>query len=168
MNTSFCYQLKHLVTEYKSQGTYQQSVQTRIHGSYSHPYRQMLPPLLEVLKFRSNNERHKPLIKALAVVTAYLNSDDPFYPKEQEVPLDDVVGKAWRAWVYQQDRHGRTRVRRMRYELCVLQSLPEKLRCKEIWVAGADRYRNPDEDVPADFSDKRDEYYDSLLRLGDG
>jgi hypothetical protein len=37
-----------------------------------------------------------------------------------------------------------------------------KLRCKEIWVAGADRARNPDEGVPADFSEKRDEYYESL------
>ena len=29
------------------------------------------------------------------------------------------------------------------------------LRCKEIWVVGADRYRNPDEDLPADFETQR-------------
>lgn len=38
----------------------------------------------------------------------------------------------------------------------------DKLRCKEIWVEQANRYRNPDEDVPADFSDKRQAYYDAL------
>jgi len=35
--------------------------------------------------------------------------------------------------------------------LSVLQALREKLRCKEIWVVGANRYRNPEEDLPADF-----------------
>ena len=33
------------------------------------------------------------------------------------------------------------------------EALRERLRCKEVWVAGADRYRNPDEDLPADFAD---------------
>ena len=28
-------------------------------------------------------------------------------------------------------------------------TLRERLRCKEIWVVGADRYRNPDDDLPA-------------------
>ena len=37
-----------------------------------------------------------------------------------------------------------------------------QLRCKEIWVVGANRYRNPDEDLPADFEGKRDEYYKAL------
>ena len=50
----------------------------------------------------------------------------------------------------------------MRYELCVLQSLRNKLRCKEIWVKEANHYRNPDKDVPADFGDKRNAYYDAL------
>jgi hypothetical protein len=33
------------------------------------------------------------------------------------------------------------------------------LRCKEIWVVGANRYRNSDEDVPADFETQRTAYY---------
>ena len=32
----------------------------------------------------------------------------------------------------------------------VLQVLGERLCCKEIWVIGANRYRNPDEDLPTD------------------
>lgn len=40
--------------------------------------------------------------------------------------------------------------------------LREQLRCKEIWVVGADRYRNPDEDVPADFESRRAVYYAAL------
>ena len=36
------------------------------------------------------------------------------------------------------------------------------MRCKEIWVVRADRYRNPDEDLPADFERKRKAYYEAL------
>ena len=160
--------LEALVAEAQQQGTYHQSVQTRISGSYTHHYRQILPHLLGVLNFRSNNEQHKPLIEALVVVAAYLEEKDAFYPVGQEVPLDDVIQKQWQHWIYQKDRNGRRRIRRVRYELCVLQSLRDKLRCKEIWIEHADHYRNPDEDVPADFNDNRDGYYDALNLTQDG
>lgn len=38
----------------------------------------------------------------------------------------------------------------------------ERLRSKELWVEGADRYRNPDEDLPRDFAKGRDAYYKAL------
>lgn len=151
-----------LVQEATATGNYQRSVQTRVSASYTHHYRRILPLLLDVLAFRSNNEQHRPLLEALAVVTAYLQEKDPFYPEDQEVPLEDVIQKQWQSWIYQRDSAGRRRIRRVRYELCVLQSLRDRLRCKEIWVAGADRYRNPDEDVPDDFGDRRGEYYTAL------
>lgn len=159
--------LRALVEEAKTKGPYQQSVQTRISASYTHHYRQMLPLLLGGLTFRSNNELYKPLIEAIKVVAAYLAEPDPFYPADLSVPLDDVIQKQWQSWIYQQDKNGRRRIRRVRYELCVLQSLRDKLRCKELWVEGADRYRNPDEDVPTDFSDKRQEYYEALTLPAD-
>lgn len=34
--------------------------------------------------------------------------------------------------------------------------------CKEIWVVGANRYRNPDEDLPTDFDQHRQNYYQAL------
>ena len=55
-----------------------------------------------------------------------------------------------------------SRVNRITYEICVLEALREQLRCKEIWVVGANRYRNPDEDLPADFETQRTVYYQAL------
>ena len=52
--------LRALVEEAKNTGVYQQSVQIRVTASYSYHYRQILPPLLEVLRFRSNNEQYQP------------------------------------------------------------------------------------------------------------
>src|SRR3546814_1635427 len=46
--------------------------------------------------------------------------------------------------------------------LCVLTQLRDRIRSKEIWVVGADRYRNPDDDLPKDFEIRRDAYYSGL------
>ena len=48
------------------------------------------------------------------------------------------------------------------YEVATFQTLREQLRCKEIWVVGADRWRNPDEDLPTDFESRRAEHYREL------
>ena len=57
---------------------------------------------------------------------------------------------------------GAQRINRINYEICVLQALRDRLRCKEIWVEGADRFRHPDEDLPSDFSARRNDYYAAL------
>jgi len=44
----------------------------------------------------------------------------------------------------------------------VLEAVRERVRCKEVWVSGADRYRNPDDDLPADFAVRRNAYYQEL------
>jgi hypothetical protein len=48
------------------------------------------------------------------------------------------------------------------YELCVLHTLREKVRSKEVWVQHAGRFRDPHEDLPKDFARKRTTYYDAL------
>jgi hypothetical protein len=51
---------------------------------------------------------------------------------------------------------------RITYEVALLEALREQLRCKEIWIVGANRCRIPDEDLPADFEENREEYYKAL------
>ena len=80
------------------------------------------------------------------------------------MPLDDVVPKAWRSLVTVTDTDGNERINRINYEICVLQALRERLRCKEIWVNGARRWRNPDEDLPASFDHQRPLYYEALRK----
>jgi TnpA family transposase len=78
------------------------------------------------------------------------------------VPFEGVVPTGWRELVASTDKKGLERVDRISYEICVLQALRDKLRSKEIWVVGADRYRNPDEDLPQDFEERRQAYYEAL------
>ena len=112
----------------------------------------MLPRLLHTLEFRSNNDMHRPVIAALDLLRRHADSKMRVYPLEEDVPFDGVVKNLWRGEVMESDALGNMRVSRITYEICVLQTLREKLRCKEIWVVGADRYRNPDDDLPADFA----------------
>ena len=155
--------LRDLVAEGEATGPmYRHHLQAVIRGSYRSHYRRMLPIVLGALTFRSNNQDHRPVLDALALVRRHLDSKLHCYPLEESVPLDGVVPIAWRDAVIERDALGRSRINRITYEICALQALREQLRCKEIWVEGADRYRNPDEDLPADFDIRRDEHYAAL------
>jgi TnpA family transposase len=46
----------------------------------------------------------------------------------------------------------------------VLSALREKVRCKEVWIQGAQRFQNPDKDLPHDFGPRREEYYAALAQ----
>jgi hypothetical protein len=155
--------LHELVKEWHATGPrYRHRVQTVMQRSYRSHYRRMLPWLLETLEFRSNNAMHQPLIRALALLKRYLQSRLHTYPVEEEVPLDGVVRDAWREAVLDTDPQGRTRIHRIPDERCVRQVLRDQLRCQELWVVGADRYRNPDDDVPSDFAVQRPADYAAL------
>lgn len=155
--------LRDLLKEAQASGSqYRQSVQTRIRASYGGHYRRMLAPLLETLCFRSNNERYRPLIEALAVLKRHAGHQGRTYPAQEVVPIEGVVPPFWREVVQERDARDHVRIHRLTYEICVLQSLRDQLRCREIWVEGADRYRNPDADVPGDFAANRHHYYQWL------
>jgi hypothetical protein len=64
--------------------------------------------------------------------------------------------------VVETDAEGRPRINRINYEMGVLSSLRDRLRSKEIWVEGADHFRNPDTDLPQDFDTHREHYYATL------
>jgi TnpA family transposase len=155
--------LRDLVKEWKATGPfYRGHVQTVMRSAYRSHYRRRLPPLLATLEFRSNNATHQPLIRALALLKQSLPSRVRTYPLEEDVPLEGVIRDHWREAVVETDAQGRQRVHRLTYEMCVLQALRDQLRGKEIWGVGANRSRNPDEDVPQDFAVQRPTYYAAL------
>ena len=154
--------LQQIVAEYQAEGSYEQQVQGITRRSYVRHYRRMAPPLLKTLTFRSNNEAHQPLIRALALIGEYADSQRKYYLETEDIPLQDVVPLSWREKVLHRTKNGEVRVNRISYEVCVFQKLRERLRCKEIWVEGAYRYRNPDEDLPQDFDERRKTYYEML------
>jgi TnpA family transposase len=153
--------LRDLVREARaSEGVFKQRVRTVLSASYSAYYRRMLPQLLGALDFRCNNTAYRPVMDALQLLRRY--ADRPtrtrYYDAAERVPLDNVVPREWREAV----RDDQGRVARVAYELCVLRALREALRRREIWVAGASRWRNPEQDLPVDFEEQRDVHYAAL------
>ncbi|MEQ8882631.1 MAG: Tn3 family transposase [Fulvivirga sp.] len=155
--------LHDLVKELKKSDTaFKGRVFTMIKGSYSRHYRKMLPEILKILEFKSNNDIHKPVIEALEVVWQFIDSKVKYLELDGTVPVDGIIKSGLKNSIIQKDSHGKHLIEKVEYEICVLQALREKLRCKEIWVVGADKYRNPEQDLPQDFEERRSEYYESL------
>ena len=122
----------------------------------------MIPLLLEVLEFCSNNDIHRPLIKALELLKKYSQRKERYYDASEDIPIDGVLKSGWKEILLEKTDDGKERINRINYEISVLQALRERLNCKEIWVVGASRYRNPDEDLPTDFELHRQVYYQAL------
>ncbi|TIS62302.1 Tn3 family transposase [Mesorhizobium sp.] len=156
-----------ILREHKAAGTFERRVHAVLRSSYARHYRRMLPAVLTTLEFRSNNARHRPVLEALDWLKRFRDDGRRVIRPEDKIPIDGVVPAKWRDLVVEKDSAGGFRINRINYEICVLTALRERLRCKEIWVVGADRYRNPDEDLPQDFEERRADYYRDLGRSQD-
>lgn len=158
--------LRELVHEYKTKGpVYRRTVQTTLKASYTNHYRKGLIDLLGVLEFRSTNTAHQPVIQALELVARYARAGNlTYYPAGETVSEHQGTTGKWADLVHRTDKQGRRRVVRMVYEVATFQALRERLRCKEIWLVGAGRWRDPDEDLPKDFEARRPEHYASLRK----
>ena len=52
------------------------------------------------------------------------------------------------------------KVNRANYELALLHSLKDKLKIKEVWASNSHKYRNQEEDLPQDFEEKKEHYFE--------
>lgn len=157
--------LRDIVNEFKTSGPlYRRTVQTTLKASYTNHYRRGLIRLLDVLDFRSSSA-HQPVIEALRLIRRFADAGNiTYYPFGALIPKHRGLRGDWEDILYREDTRGRRRVVRMVYEVATFQASRDALRCKEIWVAGADRWRNPDEDLPVNFAQRRVEHYRTLRK----
>ncbi|MCO6180861.1 Tn3 family transposase [Ciceribacter sp. RN22] len=158
--------LSAVAREYRAEGSFQKRVHAVLHSSYANHYRRMLPPLLEVLEFRSNNT-HRPVLEAVDLIRGMLDDGSRVVHLAEGPAISELIPVRWRDVVLEKVDASAWRISRINYEICILTALRERLRCKEIWVPGSDRYRNPDEDLPQDFEERRSEYYRELGQTED-
>lgn len=142
---------------------WQEKIRYTLRGSYTHHYRRMLAPILSALAFGCNNTAWRPLMDAVGLLARYKDTDasQKYYAPEEQVPIEGVVPKVWMEAV----RHSEPgQIERVPYELCVLIALKDALRRREIFVEGAGRWRDIDEDLPGEFEDNRDVHYAALRK----
>jgi hypothetical protein len=100
---------KDLVREAKATGpTYRTTLRATIRSSYRGRYRRAVLDLLAALDFRSNNEAHRPVIRALDLVRRYADTKLRVYPMDEDVPMEGIVRPLWRDAVVDTDHHGPT------------------------------------------------------------
>lgn len=101
---------------------------------------------------------------AIDLLKRYLDQsiarEGAFFDQAGRIPLEGMVPEQWRAAVV----GDKGRVERIPYELCVLVSLRDALRRREIWVAGASRWRTPEDDLPQDFEDNQGVHWGGIRR----
>jgi len=172
--------LRDLVKELKATGpTYRTTLRTVIRNSYQGHCRRMVPKLLAALEFRSNNERHRPVMQALELVKRFADTKVRNFPADEEVPLDGVVRGLWRDAVVEKDAAGRDCINRVSYDVALLEALREQLKAihsQKLYrpeTGKADAYANLQLILsrPIDWDLVRQQYdqmvkYATALRLG--
>jgi TnpA family transposase len=152
--------LKDIVDEFKASGPYfTQQVLSRAAASHKHHYNRIFPEVLRVLDFQSKAPSLKPLKKALKILTAKDQLDAKDLAK---LPIEGVIDKEEKDLVFRVDEKGKKSVDETKYRILFLRSLHKRTKTKEAFVPGANKFRDPDEDLPADFEEKRAQYYSDL------
>lgn len=62
-----------------------------IRASYGSHYRRMVPEILGILEFRSNNEVHRSVIRALELVKKFSDTGYHYLPMSEEIPIDGII-----------------------------------------------------------------------------
>lgn len=174
--------LQNIVNEKKHAGSrwYHGQVNTKIHSLYSHAHRNTLLELLDAFNFKANTAEGRAFLEAIVFIKEHQALTEPHYPDTKAVPIIDLIPAQWKPMVIEKvplpanhnistdaDKNDAkktsNKINRLNYEVAILELLRDKLRCKAIWIEGAYRYRNPDEDLPPDWETCREEYY---LQLG--
>lgn len=151
-----------IVKEHNSKGRwYENQVHKKMHSMYSHAHRKILLTLLDAIDFKSHLKESQPLLEAIQFILANREISSYFYPKNLTPPIKKVISSEWESLVVVKE-DGVTQTHRINYEIAVLQELHKQLGCKMIWVEGALRYRDPDEDLPKDYVENRENYYKEL------
>lgn len=124
---------------------------------YRSHYRKMVKPVLDTLTFGCDNPAQRPLLDGLELVHRYADAKRTHYPDDEKIPEGLFTAKE-RALIFVESPAGEKAVKHQ-FEMCVLRKLERALKCKELWVHGAYRFRNPDEDLPTDWPSTRIAHY---------
>lgn len=144
---------------------YQYQVQKKMHSLYSHAHRKELIRILETLGFKTNNPDCCEILKAIEFIKEHKDIDDKYYPRNKALPALKIIPPKWKAMIAEEvsDKEGSSvRMNRANYEIAILEILRVLLGCKQIWVEGAYRYRDPEEDFPKNFEENLESFLKKL------
>ncbi len=133
---------------------------------YARTYRKMIKPILDVLKLNTNNRAYTKLLKGLDIIHSHINKNYRYFPLYEDVPLE-LLTKKYAALAIEKVGQ-KERIVKHYFELGILEKVDKMVRCKELWVKNAGKFRNPNADLPINWSENRHEYYKRIETPFDG
>ena len=147
---------------------YQNLIKEKSISLYSHNNRSIIWALLDVLDFGTDHI-FSPILKALNFLKEIHANEEKSHLKDRlydPILIKRLVPEGWESFIKNERSGHPTKVciNWHAFELALFDRLKTELSVKNIWVKQSYRYRNPGEDVPADF-DENEDYYFNLLGL---
>lgn len=159
--------LERLALELKFKGKwYDHQVKVKMRSLYSHCHRKIIFMIINKLNFQTRNPVFKPILESIELLLENTNNECYFATINQP-QVEPLISSRWLPFVCEKhtdNQSGKliTKINRYYYELAILERFRELLRCKNIWVDDAYRYRDPEKDLPQDWEANRKHYYKML------
>ena len=138
---------------------FESQVQTKICSNYAHGSRKILLHILKTLSLHEDHKDYKPILKAICFINDNADVEGPYY--EKNIPDKNVISENWKDNVLRTVKDKQA-VNKYGYELSVLEQVKVFLGFKAIWVDRSYRYRNPNDDIPADYDRNKKSYLEML------
>lgn len=145
---------------------YRNQIKIKALSLYSHNNRKLVWVLINALEF-DDESGLSPVLKAIAFLkTMHAESDEEKVGLLKErfydpIVLKNIISDSWQPFVRIKTTHPtKIKINWNALELALLDRLKTDLPIKTIWIKNAYRYRNPKEDMPPDFDDNEDYYFD--------
>jgi len=154
--------LEELIEDLQHRGNkwYQNQVQEKMHRTYAYGNRMILLSILRTLEIFEDDIDYQPILNAINFINKYWDESDLAYYLNIP-PLIGVIAQNWYKMTVTVEK-GQLRVNKYNYELAVLEEVKKFLGFKAIWVDRSYSYRNPNKDLPKDFTKMRESYYELL------
>lgn len=147
---------------------YQKLIKEKALSLYSHNNHRMVWALIEALELGANPEFSRILTALNFLKKIYnCNPDDPLKKRLYDpIVIQKLVPESWVSFITLKDPTHPTKVQIQwkALELALFEHLKRHLPLKNIWVKNAYRYCDPEQDMPADFYENTD-YYFNLFKL---
>jgi hypothetical protein len=76
----------------------------------------MVPEILGILDFRSNNDVNRPVIRALELIKKYAETGIHYIPFTSDIPIDIVIRTIYKEIIIEKDEKGQERINRINYD----------------------------------------------------
>lgn len=147
--------IDHLIKARTFSKNLQKTLQESIIKRYSARYRTSIFRVLDCIDLHSSNAN---FLDAMRLIQLHHKNKLKYYPLTETISIEGIISKQQQKHIFETDELGKQRVLKKDYECIVLKLLRRKLLHKEVWVSGSYKYRDPIDDLPKDFEQRREEY----------